>query len=643
MRPRAWLISAAVILALLGSFVVFVRQSVKNEVRDSLGLLLDRTFGPGLWEAGAFSYGMVNRTATFESFSFKTAPKPQGGPKEASPNPPRDGENPLVTAGSADSISFRKPLLPKALTRFSKADPRALGEDTLLTEGLELKGLRLEISQGGRKYLLASQELVISGILFLKGGAGITLEGMSSEPLSVRPVAQSPPKDTPYPESQATGLLFLNVKSLSLERASFPGHNENGVHGALDPNGALKGLRVGSAKANGLNLRLSHLGVEMGNAIHSGLLLPVATGTNAPIASTSYFGSLRLSLGSSENTDPSSSPFTLILGDLRLAGCDLGELTAFLGSLGMVLANPEPLTGIPLSLLLAPEFGFDSASFSALSFESGGFELAAIAKGGLKGPFAKGRMPDSLEGSLTGLRLPSIPKGSMFPDTFDIQLSAERDPSGGTLKIPNLRLGSDNFGELTLTTELGGLNEAFLDGTKTLPLFSPRTLLTLPAFRDLTLHNLFLEYIDQGGFMMGMASIASRRGQGTDVFSDSLAQSLRYLAITRLDPLLGNAEEISEGLTAFLANPKSLALRLEPIQPVGILLFHDEAVAPFLSGDGPPDAAKLDELLRPLGISIAVNGAGQVPLRFREVPQAFFEGIDPAESRNDGLGDIGLE
>ncbi|MDR2200392.1 MAG: hypothetical protein LBR53_13275 [Deltaproteobacteria bacterium] len=639
MKVKSILPAGLVCLALLGALALHVKETINNEARDSLGGLFSRLCGKNGWEAESFRYDLWKRTVSIEGFSCrpeKTAPG--SGAWE-------------IALVRIESMAIERPLTPKALTRFAASPVFSERGPLALFQALRAKGLRLEALNGQNRHLVEIEELAAGGLSFsaLEGdaapGGAPYLSHLVLSSARLGKVALKPlnPEAPPF---------VFTAESLALFDPKFPERAEIPNPSFED---VLSGFRAGGVEIKGAALILPRALVSSGAVLLRGPLLANPPGESSPAIGGSFSRFTNLSVSfpeipedddgspasaasgtpfpQSSLPDPLGEPqYLLELESLELHDQVHRDLPPFLDSLGAALADQDPLSRLPLSLLFIPQFGFTALDFRKLSFFRGGFPLVEAEEGRLRGIFRKGEAPSCQETSLKGVELLFPPADFPLPGNFDLEYRAEINPRTGVYTLSRLQADFPGFFSADLFLALDGFSEEFMEALKTLPLSRPRAVRGLKGFGELSLIDFDLKYLDQSGFMKIVASLAQREGTATELYLDRLGEKARGFTLFRLDPFIKNADELSLSLSLFLKKPESLNLSLQALSPLPAERLFKEAPLLFSPENGNSKKDEPWDLLQRLELSLAVNGGKPLKLERREVPLAFEEDLFSGDS-----------
>ncbi|MDR2405916.1 MAG: hypothetical protein LBE27_06055 [Deltaproteobacteria bacterium] len=649
MRLKSALISILILGLLLCSLAIFIKTTVEHETRQSLSLFLDRVLGLGNWNLEGFDYELFQRRALMEELSFQA---PEGE---------RD-DSLYITRGSVKSLSVSKPLMPKSLISFSRDLAYSETEDFTFAEALSFRDLAISLYIDSIPHKLTIKELSLRKLMFLGLKGPVVAGGLEYfRHMTVGQVEIT--GFTLSPEGSGKGLT-INLSRFTLTKPKAFGRESAAP---FNLQGFIESLVVESVDSASFSLSLPQVIIEATGANYRGWLmgLPESGEEKASVKNILSLAKLKVSspeesnedsgelnnkdaaaassndknaaIASQEvslNDDASTNsqsrerevPLRLLeLDALTVENGQMSEIFSALCSLGPTLGSFDPLGELALSTLFASQASFESLNFQTLSLWAQGFPVIDIGAGSFRGDFVMGEIPQEAEVDLSGVELHFLPTHSLIPKTLSLGFSLKKDPSSDVLALNDFHLEAQEFLGLSLFLAIGGLTPDLIHGLKTIPLSQPRAAWSLKAMNALSLLDFSLKLQDHGGLMMTAASLGQAVGQSPEVYLDALTEKLRYVILTRVDPFLQNAEELSLSLSSFLSDPSSLDLFIKPERPMGLDILHSELMEPGFWTEGKTGATLLLNLLKTLDITLAVNGSSPLSFKWREVPQAFDE------------------
>lgn len=146
--------------------------------------------------------------------------------------------------------------------------------------------------------------------------------------------------------------------------------------------------------------------------------------------------------------------------------------------------------------------------------------------------------------------------------SLDLDFSYVHNPDTKRLSVKQLAVGGDNMGRVGLSFDLGNVNAALAAD----PAVDPAA--ALMAVQSATLERLELRYDDSSLAGRLLKAAANEAGmEEADFKAMLLAQVAQAGAQAPEAPM---TKEVLDSAVAFINNPKSLSLRLQPQQPVAV-------------------------------------------------------------------------
>jgi hypothetical protein len=344
-------------------------------------------------------------------------------------------------------------------------------------------------------------------------------------------------------------------------------------------------------------------------------------------------------------TKPEDNPqnipsWFLELTNLSMKNSDNVEFFLFLDSLKTIFGGEDPLRELPFSVFFTPLWSFEGMTFQNLSSSFQGFPFLTVEGGRFIGDFVSGEIPKSSENELQNVLLHFQEGHPLVPNSFSLRYLTKKEPQNNVYSISKLNVESPGFLKMEIFLAFDGFTKPLIDGFKTIPLAEPQALWSLKDIKNLSLLDLSVKVEDLGGFMMISTYLASLNGKNLDVFLDDLSENLRLTILTRLDPFVENAEPLSTDLSLFLHEPKSLQLLVKPELPLSLSKLYSDDLEPLIFKNGRPDESIIGDILKTIFVSLSLNQKEALVLKWRLEPQPFELGLNPSDSRQDGLGDM---
>jgi len=138
----------------------------------------------------------------------------------------------------------------------------------------------------------------------------------------------------------------------------------------------------------------------------------------------------------------------------------------------------------------------------------------------------------------------------------DISWDGSRDVAAGTMTLDDLTLSIEGGGDLSITGVLGKLP-------------NPRALNdagATDAASKVEVHRIAIRYDDDSLAGRVLDYMAAQQGISRDDYANQMAAALPFLLAVLNNPAFQN--QVAEALSAFLKDPQSLSINIEPEQPV---------------------------------------------------------------------------
>jgi hypothetical protein len=393
------------------------------------------------------------------------------------------------------------------------------------------------------------------------------------------------------------------------------------------------------------------------------------------------------------DASPEPSLLTLSAAEVRIKGGDLyrivSDLKAFLES----APKGDPLSAVPLSLPLLPPVTADTLETDGTGLSLNGSPLFSLRTFRVKTPLEKGRPWTALETELGGFDCPALsllraavaahgassasgaaPVASAVDSSgatggadadasdasragpydppasdkaapvpgLDVELSATYDLEGGDLDIRRLRIVSAGLFVMEAGLSFSGAKAPFLEKLSEARLPEARAPESRELLGSLGSSSFRLEYTDLG-LLRNLLENESARAYPGRTAKDSrraLSASWGILALSRIDPVALNGPEIVTEISSFLEEPSRFAVTAGSPVPVALSSLGPGLVDPLRKDEAERDLPAMADFLSPLKVTISTGARAPVTARWRENPPAFMTGLNPTQTRHDGLGGL---
>ncbi|MDR2459736.1 MAG: hypothetical protein LBE38_02985 [Deltaproteobacteria bacterium] len=630
MKPKAIVISAALILLAAVIVLIFIVLTMKDEGILSVTRALERIATPGTLDMAEPKFQVMERVFSTQNLVFELRVL-GAGPKF-----------------HADKLIVEKPLLPTALLNLAAEEN--WGPDstqTLLGQDIRFDNLSFELSLEGTLFLVTIASLSLEGV-FLKPSTNVTLPG-----------------DLGFLES----LGAQKVKLENLTLTSLEGEIQDSFHitsaiftdAAIDLDKAAigaKGLQDAPMEAIFSALSFSKLTLK-DVLVHKGALIVELVALTADYENTegrkganNELTGLKITLDPPEGQANTGLDLRLAAQSLNISGSLPLDLLKDLD--GLFLAGARtPLNAISTQAIVAPGT-FSKISFTDFTISMGEKSILTIDTLMASGPFLKGELPPLINAKIEGLnflKIPGDPSASsdlssnqekvlaLSQAPINLEFTSHFNPALNILIIQDLSLTWEGLFHLEGNLVALGLTPELLARDLSSPLIYLKGILQRPASSSYSIAGFSVSYRDLGLAEKLILALAQRQAAPPEQFVRHLAEASSLMLAAKLDPLIENTYALQAEIEDFIARPEQFFLSFHPEEAVTITSLYEALFSP--SAQEP--TFMRDRALSFLvgnSVSLSANGRDPVIVEWRAVPQAFDNDINPGSWPYDGLGDL---